>query len=467
MGQPTVERLREFLRELKPGARDLLIAELERSILRGDDAAASELILAELRRSLRGTGTPTKRIGDHVRLFCRPLEPFLVDDAPDHSHRGRIARPTLEPLWTWLSNVVMPAEAAAYAAAVDQALLASNSDEAERLAAAFQNQAVERMQAALGAATNDKDRRRFGIQLGTRRAVEDIQVAIGVLGARDTLALLSSRLPGYIKAFAGPPLENVKAQLDTAIASNPGVLLYAVVLVMNRMAASWQLIRLATKAAGTDDAAHVAETPYGVAVTIVLAEVERMIRELAGDLKSGRGIAVSAMLKDVHDALRGLRTELDLAIDSAWGRQLAAMRIDISRVLSAEIELVPGRVRRLLRSRPAGEITPNSTIDASEVDEIEALIGLIVVCRNYAGELAVSEITQRTFSDLQQYLDTRPRMLLEVLRMAGDGDRAYCRSQVEAVVRFCGKIFGQEYATLLSKAVEVAAQGHERKAAKG
>ena len=60
-------------------------------------------------------------------------------------------------------------------------------------------------------------------------------------------------------------------------------------------------------AAGSDAAARIAETPYSICVTIVLTEIERMGDELVADLKSGRGVAVSALLKDVHDAVRGVR----------------------------------------------------------------------------------------------------------------------------------------------------------------
>jgi hypothetical protein len=35
--ETTVERLRKFLRELSPEARSLLVGELERSVLRGED----------------------------------------------------------------------------------------------------------------------------------------------------------------------------------------------------------------------------------------------------------------------------------------------------------------------------------------------------------------------------------------------------------------------------------------------
>ena len=60
-------------------------------------------------------------------------------------------------------------------------------------------------------------------------------------------------------------------------------------------------------------------------------------------------------MKSLHDALRGLRTELDLRNDSAWGRQLTSIRADISNSLQSEIESVPGRVRRILRQRADGE----------------------------------------------------------------------------------------------------------------
>ncbi len=465
LNQAAVERLREYLRELKPGARALLIAELERNLLRGDDVTGAELILTELRRSFRETGPKSQRIGDHARLFFQPLEPFLVDDAPDHKHRGRVARSALEPIWLWITNTVMPEEARAFSDQVERALLSSDTDKAESLARAFQDRAVERIQETLQALSkDDKARKRLGVQLGTPRALEDVQAVLTVLKARDALAMLGMQLPGHIKVLTGPSLDSVKALLDSPLASEPDLFVFALVLVMSRMAAPWQLIRLATKAAGSDDSSRIAETPYSLAVTIALAEIERMIAELASDLKSGRGIAVAALLKDVHDAVRGLRTELDMSGEGPWGRQLATIRGEISKLLSAEIELMPGRVRRLMRPRPVKEIAPGSVIDPDEVAEAEALIGFVAACRNYASELAINEVTQRTFSELQQFLDTGTRALLDALRVAGEIERPFRQSQVDAAVRFCAQVFGQEYASLLTKAAEVATHS-ERKAA--
>ncbi len=465
LGQPAVERLQEFLRELNPGSRALLITELERGMLRGDDMAGAELILAELRRGIRESQSTQRRIGEHARLFFRPLEPFLVDDIPDHKHRGRIARSALEPLWLWMSGTVMPKEVKAFAEQIESALQGGDADRARHLAHAFQDDALHRLQDTIAAAGEDhKAQRRIGAQIGTPRAFEDLSTLIGVIKARDALATLGEQLPGHIKTLGGASLENVKAQLDSRLNSNRDMFLPALLLVMNRLAASWQLVRLATKAAGSDAAARVGETPYGVAVPIVLAEIERMVHELGSDLKSGRGIAVAVLLKDVHDAVRGMRSELDLTSDSPWGRQVAAIRAEISKLLTSEINLMPGRVRRLMRPRPAKEIVAGSTIDPEEVAEAESLVGFVMACRNYASELAINEITQRTFTELQQCLDIGTKALLDALRQCGDGERPFRQSQVDAAVRFCAKVFGQEYASLLTKAADVATHGERRAA---
>ena len=76
---------------------------------------------------------------------------------------------------------------------------------------------------------------------------------------------------------------------------------------------------------------------------------------------------------------------------------------------------MPGRVRRLMRPRPVKEIAPGSTVDADEVAEAESLVGFVMACRNYASELAINEITQRTFTELQQCLDTGTKTLLDAL----------------------------------------------------
>jgi hypothetical protein len=86
-GQP-VERLRQYLRQLSPGARALLIAELERTLLRGDEVPGGDLVLQEVRQAVRESGASAPRIGNPARLFFYRVEPFLVDDSSALKHQG-------------------------------------------------------------------------------------------------------------------------------------------------------------------------------------------------------------------------------------------------------------------------------------------------------------------------------------------------------------------------------------------
>jgi hypothetical protein len=448
------ERLRQYLGELEPATRALLIAELERGLLRGDEMPGGDLVLHELRRTMRDSGQTTARSGDAARAFFRSLEPFIVDDAAMREHPGRIPRATLQPVWEWISRDLLPSQVKIYSEAVSQALLAGDLTNVELLTGPMQDQVAQAMDAALSGSDNDKAQRRLAGQISVVNGVDVAREILALLKSREARAAFSAQLPGHFNTLADGRVLHLKSLLDVQLAKKPENFLHSLVTVMSRLSASWQLIRLATKAADSDKAARVASTPYAAAVTMVLAEVERLVGELKADLKSGRGVAVIALLKVIHDSARGLRTEMDLSVDSAWGRQLAAIRTEISNLLKSEIESTPGRMRRLLRPRATKDIPAGSALRADDVAEVEALIGFVDACRKYAGELALNEMTLRTFSEMQQYLESCSEPLLDGLRNAGEGDRRFRQSQLEAAARFGGRVFGDDYAATLNKAAE-------------
>jgi len=222
------------------------------------------------------------------------------------------------------------------------------------------------------------------------------------------------------------------------------------------------LIRLAILAAASDDAEHIAATPFSVAVDVVLADLDHMIASLRESLKAGRSEDVADVLKDIHDAARALHTEIGLSADSPWGRQLAASRAAVAKMLEARIDNLPDQVRRLLRPRSLKETGSDSTLDSGDVAEIEAKLLLTAACRNYAGELAISETTRRVTSDLQNFFDSGMQILLDRLRASPSAERSFRQSQVDAAVKFCAKLFGSDYASLLAKAADVAAKGEQK-----
>ncbi len=471
----SVERLREYLRSLKPEARSMLVLELERGLLRGEDSPANQFVLDELRRAIRAEAQPTVRIGNAARLFFAPLEPFLFDGPVDHKRVGLVARAALDPLWQWIGRDLMPAEAKALSEDIGRALLAGDQTKVDQQVRMLHDRAVLKIREVLAAFGQDeRSQRRLAIQVGTPRAIDDVTALLQILEIRDVLADLAKRLPPNIRSLEREIVEQVKVHLDTAsspkslagaIARKNDVVRYGLIMTMNRMTAPWQLVRVATRAAESDDAARIAQTPYGVAVNLVLGDVEAAVGELRTEFKAGK--SVTSILKALHDAARELRADIDLSDDCAWSRQLSAIRADVSNFLKPEVEATPGRVRRLLRPRPAAEITPGSGLDSIDLEEVETRVEFVSACRNYAGELALSEVTLRAYTELRQYLETGTKLLLDHLRNAGPAERTFRQSQVDAAIRLCRTLFGNDYAGTLAKAADIAAQAAtvEKKAA--
>lgn len=460
---PPSKKLRQYLLELRPEARSLLASELERALLRGEAPPGASAILEQLRKTARQEGRKLPRVGNPQRLFFAAAEPFLVSDVRERKHLGRIARASLDPIWKWICRDLMLREARLYSDQVQLMLAANEKTGADQIARGFQDLAEQQLRECLASIkSNEKAAKRIAGQIGTPHAIDEVRELAAILRARDALGVIGSRLPASISNLADHQLDNVKALLDSPIGRHRDVFLYALLIVMNRLGAPWQLIRLAIHAAASDDAEHIAATPFAIAIDVVLGDLDRIITNLRDAVKTGDGDQIDRLLKDFHDAARALHTEIELPPDSRWGQQLASARAEAARLLEGEIDGLPGQVRRLLRPRNGRDA--GDPLDSIDVDDVEAKLALLAACRNYASELAVSEATHRIQSELQSYFDNGTDILLERLRISPPAERALRQSQVDAAIRFCAKLFDAGYASLLARAADVAVKGEQRAA---
>jgi predicted DNA-binding protein len=460
MSQTSTERLSEYLAQLPPQARALLMREFERAIERGEDTAVATRVLEQLRKMARAPEDDAQsRSGELARLFFRPLDPFIVEGNAA-VRPGQVRRSSLMPIWQWLVRDGMPEQAREY-----QAVMASphqTEHEIELAVRKLQAAAAEAISRIAATASRDDNHRALA-RVGPPQVIEDLLPIGEVLKAREALYGLGGRLPSQIRVFGDPQIGSVSEALNVPPLQTPQLLPFALSLITHRLASPWQIIRLAIKVAASDDEIRVAATPYGVAVTIALHDLSYLAACLRTDIRRGHFENVGGQLKILHDGIRGLRTELDLRNDSAWGKQLMSIRAEISNALQSEIDSVPGRVRRILRQRSDKDISAATRIDATEVEETAALIDFVAVCRTFAGELAINEVTLRTYSDLQHYVEQSTEVLVQSLRGGDTRARAYRQTQVQAAIRFCEVLFGQDYASLMSRAAENALTG-ERKA---
>jgi hypothetical protein len=461
MGLPAqaLDRLREYLAQLPAKSQALLMREFERAVETGQDVAVATVVLDLLRQVARAASDNERPRGEESsRLVFRPLEPFLVDSKAA-LRPGQIRRGSLSQIWNWLK---------AEGAATEIAELDQVNG---RAAAGAVEQAVRKVQIATAtaieqsaAAAKGGDSRALS-RIGGPQVVEDLMAVAVVLKNREPLEAFGTRIAGSVRNLADSQLISVQQAMNVPSLQTQQALPFTLSLLIQKLAAPWQVIRLAIAVAGSDDEIRVAATNYGVAVTMVIHDLSELVADLRTELRAGRLESLSHRLKIIHDALRGMRTELDIRAESAWGKRLSAIRVDISNILRSELEGVPGKVRRLLRQRPDKDITPTSRLDSAEIDETAALIDFVAVCRTYASELAINEVTLRTYSDLQQYVETSTQALVDTLRACDQKTRPFRQMQAEAAIRFCDVLFGHDYAALMRKAADVAISGAERAAA--
>ena len=122
-------------------------------------------------------------LGNPQRLFFAPLEPFLVDDAPERKHRGRIARACLDPIWKWICRDLMPRGSQDLCRSGQTCCSART-----RRTAPNRSRARSRIWPSSACAKrstrrkgDDKARRRVAGQIGTPHAIEDVREIAAIL----------------------------------------------------------------------------------------------------------------------------------------------------------------------------------------------------------------------------------------------------------------------------------------------
>ena len=347
-----IDRLWEFLQKLTPLSRNCLLSELERLELCGIDMPGSADIQAKLRAEFRKDGSAQTRATSPSRYFFAPLELLLIDGAPEHANSGRISRSTLTPIWEWICRDLLPTMARDYVKAVSDQVTANKPREALKIAAAFQIKVIKVLENTLASPeSTEQARAKLGQYTASRTAFDDVVKMLRVLRARDALAKFNDGLPEKITKFDDVQVAKIGALLDTFKKANAEAIPFALALVARRLKTYWQLVRLATKAAASKNAADVAATPYAIAVSMVLDELDDKRLELRTALKHERVLIARQLLASIYDTEYALKVRIDQIEQSEWGIRLQQSMDAIAALVAAEVNRFPENVGHILGSR--------------------------------------------------------------------------------------------------------------------
>jgi hypothetical protein len=344
--------VQEYLKKLTPTARGNLLTELERLQACGEEMPGSEEILATLRAEFRTDESTQARAGNASRYFFAPLEPLLIDGAPEHANSGRILRGSLAPIWEWISRDLLPTMTRDYANEINELIAADNQRGALRVAAAFQTKIVKSLENTLGSPDDaDQTRIKLAAYTASHAAHGDLARMLCVLRACDALAKFNEALPATIRKFDDARVLKMTKLLDGFGNDHPDALPFALALVANRLRTSWQLIRLATKAAPSKQATDIAATPYAIAVSMVLDRLEDKRSALRVALRNDRVLDCRNLLKDIYDTEYALQVRIDSLEESDWGKRLRDLMNRVAVLVDAEVSRFPPKVGHVLGSR--------------------------------------------------------------------------------------------------------------------
>ena len=345
------ESLKGYLRQLSPQTRSRLLAEVERLRQSGEDVPGGDLLLAALRAEFRQDGRAFERLDQPARHFFRPLEPYLTDRPSERAHAGLISRTSLPAIWDWIGRDLMASMVRDYLSGMKKLIATGSQHEIEQTAQGFQNKAVKYLEGALKSTSGLEHARKRLVACGAAEAcLDDLTKMLKALRAREALAQFAQALPAKIDKLDGARLEKTRTTLDKLAEKNAETVPFALVLVGQRLAVPWQLMRLATKAVETKDAAEIAKTPYAIAIGMVLDQLEDQVEVLHAALTAEHLPRAKELLVGIYDVEYQLGVRIDFG-DTPWGRQFDTIMARVERYLNMELTTLPSGLRHVLGSR--------------------------------------------------------------------------------------------------------------------
>jgi hypothetical protein len=346
------DRIGEFLQRLTPVMRGNLLTELERLELSDEEIPGAAEVLNKLRAELRKDGSTQTRAGNPSRYFFAPLEPLLIDGARDDANSGRIQRGSLAAIWEWISRDLLPTMARDYIKKLDELIVADKQKEARTEAATFQTKVVKYLESTLSSPERaDQTRAKLAVYTASHTVYDDLAKMLCVFRARDALAKFNDALPTAIPKLDDASVSKLTALLDGFGKSHAEAIPFALALVAKRLKADWQLIRLATKAAPSKNAADVAATPYAIAVSMVLDRLDDKRLALRVALRNERVFVAKKILTEIYDTEYALQVRIDQLEQSDWGVRLGGLMNAIATLVDAEVARFPEKVGHVLGSR--------------------------------------------------------------------------------------------------------------------
>lgn len=453
---PTQEKmLRSLLGRLPPATAQQLARAIEADKLYDGKGLPHDIILETLRPVLRQT-TPEGRVLTPLRLFCQPFEDLLIDAGGKAKLKGRIARESILPVWTWISTTVLPDEVQAYSSNVRQAIEKQDVPAAYSFATQFWSKSS----AAIRAALSSEDKRSTARSALGDLSMADAEEMALMLGIGENVLEIHKKLPRGTATLTEELIWSLREIYDALLQTDTDAAPYVTVITMSRLAKPWEALRLPLMIARKTQDTLLSSTDMGLAGELLFHDLEDYAFQIR---------AVRQPHFDVDRLLRNLSrfTELSSAVvkeveirrDGRWGQNLLKDRSLVGTTMDAMMQKAP---KEILAATPmhrsgsygGGPRVPNIEHMPDHDEKTERAIRyarLVIGCRHLASRASFGATHKDAIDEIERELRVYNEDIVKLMRDPDETKRAKAEPYFRTAVDLTAILFSEEEADFLRR----------------
>ena len=454
--------LKGFLGELPKDVASRLAKAVEVDRLIGGEALPHDEILRALRPQLKGAGAQTRRVPTPQRMFCRPFADLLISGERKDKQKGRIARSSIDPVWKWLAQELMPARHRKLTASLSEAALVDNEDQIKRDLAQFWSEAA----AALKAALADEQQRAVAAQkLGGDAIVADAAEMALLIAAAPTVIEIQTRLPKPIVLLTQDDIWFLCDLIDRVTPSNPDLVPYVALIVLGRLERPWEVLRLVTAITRKSTDIVISGTDMDVVGELLFSDLD----VYATNIQSARPTnfdpdKVLASLAGFTELSSGMIKELGIRRDGKWGQRLAKDRAAVAQVMESLLQRARKEILAALPSHKGLAFAKrhrgldlSRPIDPDRVARATRYAQLIAHSRPFAVAGAFSARLMKVTDETALALRTYAEDILTELRATAPEARLRAGEHLKVMLSLCELVLGESETDFLRRRARVPA----------
>jgi hypothetical protein len=447
--------LKSFLSGLPEQIAQRLAQAVEVDRLVDGKSLPHEMILESLRPALRRVAgadrTPTP-----LRSFCIPFEDLFTLVPRKAKQKGRIARGSVAPVWSWVSQTLLPDETKAYGAKFRALLLAGKHAEARTHAATFWTVCGAAIQHALSSDAGVKAAR---AALGAQLAVDDAAEMALLLQVGEEVLEIQRILPKPTPALTEELLWALRKVYDRLIERAPDAAPYVAVIAMQRLSKPWEALKLPLSISRQTQDTLISNTDMGLVGEIIFGDIEsygRFVREQVHP-----NFDADALIENLAcftTLSSGIVKGIDMRRDGKWGQRLMKDRAQLAEVMDGYMERAPKELAGALPMQKSGAFAggPRSPDFARPVEPDRTARGvryarLVAGCRTLATAASFGASQKKAEEETCHLLRSYNEDVVKELRTAEGPRRAVVESQFELVCGLTAVLFSEEEAEFLRR----------------